>query len=179
MIDQIRRDIQALLEELLGEIDKLRRALAALTSRGSEPASADRAAPADAGTASEGEGAKSSRATTRRTTRTRKASSPAPPPAPASAQKPASSAVAPVRTAPGETKAAVLAALKDGNAMTAGEIAAATGLVRATVSTTLSKLATSGEVTKAARGYQVRHQSDSPAVEGAGETGTSTDPTVV
>ena len=59
MIDQIRRDIQALLEELLGAIGKLRRALAALTSRGSEPASADRAAPADAGTASEGEGAKS------------------------------------------------------------------------------------------------------------------------
>ncbi len=36
--------------------------------------------------------------------------------------------------------------------MTAGEIAAATGLARATVSiTTLSKLATSGEITKAAR----------------------------
>jgi DNA-binding IclR family transcriptional regulator len=39
--------------------------------------------------------------------------------------------------------------------MTAGEIAAATGLGRATVSTTLSKLTKSGELTKAARGYQL------------------------
>src|SRR5450755_3414181 len=95
MIDKIRRDIQARLEELLGEIDRLRRALAALTSRGSEPASADRVTPADARTASAGEGAaKSSRATTVRTTRTRSASSPAP----ASAQKPAGSAAAATRT---------------------------------------------------------------------------------
>jgi hypothetical protein len=36
--------------------------------------------------------------------------------------------------------------------MTAGEVATATGLGRASVSTTLSKLAKSGEVTKAARG---------------------------
>ena len=178
MIDKIRRDIQARLEELLGEIDRLRRALAALTSRGSEPASADRVTPADARTASAGEGAaKSSRARTRRTTRTRSASSPAP----ASAQKPASSAAAATRTrtAPGATKAAVLAALKDGSAMTAGEIAAATGLGRATVSTTLSKLAGSGEITKAARGYQIPQQTDAPAVDGAGETGTPTDPGVV
>jgi DNA-binding IclR family transcriptional regulator len=39
--------------------------------------------------------------------------------------------------------------------MTAGEVATATGLGRASVSTTLSKLARSGEITKAARGYQV------------------------
>ncbi len=39
--------------------------------------------------------------------------------------------------------------------MTAGEVAAATGLGRATVSTTLSKLAKSGEVTKAQRGYSL------------------------
>jgi DNA-binding transcriptional ArsR family regulator len=178
MIDKIRRDIQARLEELLGEIDRLRRALAALTSRGSEPASADRVTPADARTASVGEGAaKSSRARTRRTTRTRSASSPAP----ASAQKPASSAAAPTRTrtAPGATKAAVLAALQDGSAMTAGEIAAATGLGRATVSTTLSRLAGSGEITKAARGYQIPQETDAPAVDGAGETGTPTDPAVV
>lgn len=37
--------------------------------------------------------------------------------------------------------------------MTAGEVAAETGLARATVSTTLSKLAKSGEVRKAERGY--------------------------
>jgi CRP-like cAMP-binding protein len=59
------------------------------------------------------------------------------------------------RTPPGATKARVLAALSDSKAMTAGEVAAATGLERATVSTTLSKLAKSGEVRKAERGYQL------------------------
>ncbi|MGO9903094.1 MAG: hypothetical protein ACLP0J_26190 [Solirubrobacteraceae bacterium] len=44
--------------------------------------------------------------------------------------------------------------------MTAGEIAAATGLGRATVSTT------------AARGYQLRHDSDAADEEDAGEAGT-------
>ncbi len=57
--------------------------------------------------------------------------------------------------------------------MTAGEIAAATGLGRATVSTTLSKLASAGEITKAARGHQLKRGSDPPAVEGAGEAGGS------
>jgi DNA-binding IclR family transcriptional regulator len=42
--------------------------------------------------------------------------------------------------------------------MTAGEVATATGLGRASVSTTLSKLANSGEVAKAARGYQLAGQ---------------------
>ena len=40
-------------------------------------------------------------------------------------------------------------------ARTAGEVAAATGLARGTVSTTLSKLAKTGEVVKVARGYQL------------------------
>ena len=43
--------------------------------------------------------------------------------------------------------------------MTAGEEAKATGLGRASVSTTLSRLAKSGEVTKAARGYQLTRRS--------------------
>jgi DNA-binding transcriptional ArsR family regulator len=168
MLDQIRRDIQALLDELLKEIDKLRRALAALTSRESEPDRADRAAQASS--AAGESGSKSPRAATRRAPRTRKASVP---PRPA-AQTPASPAAAPARarTAPGTTKAAVLAALGDGSALTAGEIAAATGLARATVSTTLSKLAASGEITKAARGYQIPPETDASAVDGAGETGT-------
>jgi DNA-binding transcriptional regulator GbsR (MarR family) len=46
--------------------------------------------------------------------------------------------------------------------MTAGEVAAATGLGRASVSTTLSKLAKSGEVAKADRGYR-RAESSSVA----------------
>ncbi len=157
-LDQIRRDIQARLQELWDEIDKLRRALTALTARGSEPDDAERTAPA-ASSASAGEiASESPRASARRTPRTRKASVP-PRPAAQTAASPAA-APAPVRTAPGATKAAVLAALKEGSAMTAGEIAAATGLGRATVSTTLSKLATSGEITKAARGYQLGRESD-------------------
>jgi sugar-specific transcriptional regulator TrmB len=59
------------------------------------------------------------------------------------------------RTAPGTTKARVLGALSDGNAMTAGEVAGATGLPNATVSTTLSRLAKSGDVLKAERGYRL------------------------
>ena len=62
--------------------------------------------------------------------------------------------------------------------MTAGEIAAATGLGRATTSTTLSKLVASGEITKAARGYQIPHETDAPALESAGEAGTPTDQAV-
>jgi DNA-binding IscR family transcriptional regulator len=59
------------------------------------------------------------------------------------------------RTARGATKASVLAALSGGDAMTAGQVAAKAGLARPTVSTTLSKLAKSGEVQKARRGYRL------------------------
>jgi CRP-like cAMP-binding protein len=59
------------------------------------------------------------------------------------------------RSAPGATKAAVLGALADGDAMTASDVAAKAGLGRATVSTTLSKLARTGEVQKAERGYRL------------------------
>jgi len=68
-----------------------------------------------------------------------------------------------VRTASGATKSAVLAALASGNAITAGEVANATGLGRASVSTTLSKLAKTGEITKATRGYQLAAQSTTEA----------------
>jgi DNA-binding IclR family transcriptional regulator len=54
----------------------------------------------------------------------------------------------------------VLAALANGSAMTAGEVANATRLGRATVSTTLSKLAKSGEVMKAERGYRLPESGD-------------------
>jgi DNA-binding MarR family transcriptional regulator len=59
------------------------------------------------------------------------------------------------RTVPGATKASVLAALAGGEAMTAGQVATKAGLARPTVSTTLSKLAKTGEVQKAARGYRL------------------------
>jgi hypothetical protein len=51
--------------------------------------------------------------------------------------------------------------------MTAGEVASATGLPTATVSSTLSRLAKSGEVLKAERGYRLpclpRQESDRAA----------------
>jgi DNA-binding MarR family transcriptional regulator len=59
------------------------------------------------------------------------------------------------RTAPGATKASVLAALAGGEAMTAGQVATKGRLARPTVSTTLSKLAKTGEVQKAERGYRL------------------------
>ena len=51
----------------------------------------------------------------------------------------------------------MLKALGDANgkALTASEVASATGLGRASVSTTLSKLARAGEVEKADRGYRL------------------------
>ena len=55
--------------------------------------------------------------------------------------------------------------------MTAGEVAAATGLGRATVSTTLSRLAKSGEVTKAQRGYSLPEPSTRTSAPAAGESG--------
>jgi CRP-like cAMP-binding protein len=67
------------------------------------------------------------------------------------------SASAPTRRRPaprGQTRATILEALKDGP-KTAGEIAAATGVARGTASTTLSKLAKTGEVVKAERGYRL------------------------
>jgi DNA-binding transcriptional ArsR family regulator len=54
----------------------------------------------------------------------------------------------------GQTRAKILEALKDGP-KTAGEIAEATGVPRGSASTTLSKLAKSGEVVKAERGYKL------------------------
>ena len=59
------------------------------------------------------------------------------------------------RTTPGATRASVLAALGSGEAMTASQVATKAGLARPTVSTTLSKLAKTGEVQKAERGYRL------------------------
>ena len=67
------------------------------------------------------------------------------------AAKPAN---APERAPRGQNKAKVLAALQNGP-MTASEIAKVTGISTGTVSTLLSKLAKSGELTKAERGYRL------------------------
>jgi DNA-binding transcriptional ArsR family regulator len=63
------------------------------------------------------------------------------------------------RPAPrGQNKAKILAALKEGEPMTATEIARATGISAGTVSTTLNKMAKTGELTKAERGYRLPDQ---------------------
>jgi len=59
----------------------------------------------------------------------------------------------------------VLAALTSGDAMTAGEVATATGLNRGTVSTTLSKCVKTGEVLKAQRGYRLPERDSASSAE--------------
>ena len=141
MIDRLREQIQHRLDQLTGEADRLRKALAALDPRSSpQPA---RQAPA-----------------AKTPTRKRAQATKPKPEVPAANSAPARrtrrpATRAPRRTAPGATKATVLAALAGGDAMTAGQVADKTGLARGTVSTTLSKLAQSGELQKAERGYQL------------------------
>lgn len=134
MIDRLREQIQHRLDQLGGEADRLRKALAALDPRSSS---------APVPTARAG---KPVRTATSKTPRTAKA--------PARQTRPAA-AGSPRRTAPGATKAAVLTALAGGTEMTAGQVADKSGLPRATVSTTLSRLAKNGEIQKAQRGYRL------------------------
>ena len=175
MLDQLRRDIQTRLDELLSEAQNLRHALAALGSHTTATPTATatasssptrsrrrtRSAPAAATAiqkpARPGKGAKSTTA----------------PASPEPVQSPVATSSTgprngPPRTARGATKSAVLAALASGNSMTAGEVASTSGLGRASVSTTLAKLAKTGEVTKAARGYQIAGQATTEPAAAAG-----------
>jgi DNA-binding transcriptional ArsR family regulator len=164
MLDQLRHDIQTRLDELLSEAEKLRHALAALTSRdgatapktdGSSSTSPARRRTRPAPASASRKPARSRKTATSRSTTDGASSKPQA----SRATTPANgTSSAPARTAPGATKAAVLAALAHGRAMTAGEVANATGLGRATVSTTLSNLSKAGELTKAARGYVIAGQ---------------------
>jgi len=145
MIDRIRQDIQERLDQLLAEADKLRRALIALDPR---PQSAT--PPREASNSAGGDKASATPSLPKSpTARTR--------------TRAASAASAPAKTASGATKTRVLSALSHDGALTAGEVANATGLGRATVSTTLSTLAKSGQIAKAQRGYRLR---ESPNVPG-------------
>jgi DNA-binding transcriptional ArsR family regulator len=142
LIDRIRQEIQERLEQLLNEAEKLRDALAALDPRDQKSKPQRSSSPsrsATPSTASPAASRTSARSTSSRRTNSR-----------ASAPSGSNS-----RTAPGATKNSVLSALEQGGAMTAGEVASATGLGRGTVSTTLSKLAKSGVVVKADRGYKL------------------------
>jgi biotin operon repressor len=137
MLDQLRRDIQQRLDAVLGEVEQLQAALLALGhDEARRPARAR-----NGSTAARSRAASAPRA---RTSRRRNAG----------ARADRGPGAAGRGSSPG-TKSAVLATLAGGSAMTASEVAAATGLGRASVSTTLSKLARSGEVSKAARGYQL------------------------
>jgi len=161
MIDQLRSQIQELLEQLLAEVEKLRRALAALGGGNGSPT--NQAATRPRRSAAKGPGR--ARTTSTRSAGTVKApataagteDSPTGASSASTKERASSSSAAPrsrTRAPLGATKSAVLAALSNGQAMTAGDVAAATGLGRATVSTTLSKLAKTGEVAKADRGYR-------------------------
>ena len=155
MLDQLSRNITNSLGALLHEADKLRRSLTALGSRNDPSA-------ADPRTRSSG-----SRPSSERRATASSSSAAAPRQTPRSRAKQPTRASSSQETAPrresgnggrnasGATKSAVLATLANGKAMTAGEIATATGLGRASVSTTLSRLAKSGELTKVPRGYQI------------------------
>jgi DNA-binding transcriptional ArsR family regulator len=138
LIDQIRKQIEERLDQIHAEERQLRHALSALG-----PSNGDSLAT---GARSQRSGSSSSARSSRRGAA--KAAS-------RRAGAKAGSASATLRGAPGETKARVLKTLAQGKAMTAGEVAAASGLARASVSTTLSKLAKSGELVKAQRGYQL------------------------
>lgn len=138
MIDRIRHDIQQRLDQLLAEVDKLRRALAALDPR-------EHSAPEPKPTRSQPaakRAAKIPSGVEKTPARTGRAAS-------------ATDGTRGSRGAPGQTRATVLTALAGDRALTAGQVAQATGLARPTVSTTLSRLAKSGEVVKADRGYRL------------------------
>jgi predicted Rossmann fold nucleotide-binding protein DprA/Smf involved in DNA uptake len=96
------------------------------------------------------EGEARSRASSARRTR-KPAATPAGSTTRARASKPASSRA---RAPRGQNKVKVLDALKDGP-MTASEIAKVTGIGTGTVSTMLTKMAKSGELVKAERGYKL------------------------
>jgi hypothetical protein len=66
----------------------------------------------------------------------------------------------------------VLGALSADCAKTAGEVAKATGLGRGIVSSTLIKLAKTGEVTKAERRYRLPVPSEPAVLPGGGSTPT-------
>jgi DNA-binding IclR family transcriptional regulator len=64
--------------------------------------------------------------------------------------------------------------VSDGEARTAGEIAAATGLARGTVSTTLSRLAKTRELRRADRGYALAKARGADTAAGPEPTPPST-----
>ena len=160
MIDRIRHDIQQRLDQLLAEVDKLRRALAALDPR-------ERSAPEPKPTKPQ--------PTAKRAAKAPSVSKKTPARTPTRSARTANGAGESRRTAPGQTKATVLGALSGEQVLTAGEVATATGLARATVSTTLSRLAKTGDVVKAERGYRLPTANDATVTVAPPATTPTTD----
>jgi CRP-like cAMP-binding protein len=132
--DQLRQH-----QRLNDELDRLRDALSRLEggarSRVGAPRRNRKPTPKPAGSAPRAPTAKPAGARARRTSPSRPTSAGA-------------------RAPRGQNKAKVLEALKDGP-MTASEISKATGIPAGTASTLLSKMAKSGELAKAERGYKL------------------------
>jgi predicted transcriptional regulator len=74
----------------------------------------------------------------------------------------------------GTTRQAVLSALVDGPAMTAGQLAAATGLRRETIAPELTKLVKVGELVKADRGYKIPLDDATVTTRRAASSGSGT-----
>ncbi len=176
MLGQLSRDIKTRLGALLGEAGRLRQALTALGSRDGtpEPPTTTRSSAAQARSPRRAQRTASAAAPPRDTSRLRAK----PPVASSSRQtkprstKPARQAGEGTPTVPGATRRAVLETLADGKAMTAGEIAAATGLGRPSVSTTLSRLAKTGELTKVTRGYQIAQTANQASTDASPDATT-------
>jgi IclR helix-turn-helix domain len=162
VIDELRRDMQTRLDVLVDEAERLRKALTELggpiTHRPSAAKASTRRRPTKPRSASSssnggknaGAGAAAGTSRKSRTTASRSTASRS------KSTRVARVADKPNVARPDGTKGSVLATLaSSGAAMTASQVASATGLGRASVSTTLSKLAKTGEVRKAARGYEV------------------------
>jgi CRP-like cAMP-binding protein len=143
--DQLRQH-----ERLTNELERLRDALTRLEGAARSRVSASRR-PATKPAEGRGRAGTTKRAGAQAGASRRPAARPADGSKRASAGKRAS---APARAPRGQNKAKVLEALKDGP-MTASEIANVTGIGRGTVSTMLNKMAKSGELAKAERGYRL------------------------
>jgi CRP-like cAMP-binding protein len=137
-------------ERLANELERLRDALTRL-----EGAVRSRVSPSRRPAVTPAEGARRAGAAKQAGGSSRPAAKPADGSRRARAAK---RATAPARAPRGENKAKVLEALKDGP-MTAGEVAKITGIGPGTVSTMLNKMAKSGELAKAERGYTLPQSS--------------------
>jgi DNA-binding transcriptional ArsR family regulator len=152
-VDDLRGSVERRLGELADVTERLKAALAALTARDTPPTGAPAKAPRPS--AAERRQAPGSHRNARATKTT--------------------------VGARGATRRAVLDALADGSALTAGDIATATGLGRGSVSTTLSNLLAAGQVLKADRGYTRAHPTPEPPTrtsdpEQPGQPPAGTDP---